>query len=362
MGMEQPASGQTSPFYGQELDEARHAFADFITKMDPSRRATILCDGDVDGLGAGVVMWHFITRRGVDSENICVLQPEKGENAFTPTTRGYAARSHPRSLFVLDLGVSERQILHEIPTLFIDHHRPSGDPKDATVITGYTWNPVPTSSLLTYLLCNSEGEMADKAWVAAIGNIGDLGPDYPELHEAAKAQKLKWVREATTILNAAKRSRLYVLGTAFEVLRDAGSAQEIVEGDSPDVLLLKQCRAEVKAALDEVRRLAPRFSKTEKVSLFEFSDPNRIHPLLAQSWHGRLPKFIVICANHGFLPGRVAFSARTSSGANILELLAGHRAAVPQELEYGYGHDQAAGGVVSEEGWAKLKSSMGFGD
>jgi len=360
--MEQPASGETLTFYGQELTQARHTFDAFISKMDPSRRATILCDGDVDGLGAGVVMWHFVTRRGADPENICALLPEKGENAFTTTTRGYAARSHPRILFVLDLGVSERQILHEIPTLFIDHHRPSGVPKDATVITGYSWNPVPTSSLLSFLLCNTEGEVADKAWVAAIGNMGDLGPDYPELHEAAKAQKLKWVREATTILNAAKRSSRYPLNTAFEVLRDAASAQEIVEGDSPSILLLKQCRAEVKAALDEAKRLAPKFSKPEKVALFEFSDPNRIHPLLAQSWHGRLPKFIVICANHGFLPGRVAFSARTSSGANILELLARHRAAVPQELEYGYGHDQAAGGVVSEEGWAKLKVSIGLSD
>jgi single-stranded-DNA-specific exonuclease len=190
--------------------------------------------------------------------------------------------------------------------------------------------------------------------------MGDLGPDYPELHEAAKAQKLKWIREAIAILNAAKRSSRYPLGTAFEVLRDASSAQEIAEGDSTGIILLKQCRAEVKAALNEAKRLAPRFSKTEKAALFEFSDPNRIHPLLAQSWHGRLPKFIVICANHGFLPGRVAFSARTSSGANILEFLARHRQVVPEELEYGYGHDQAAGGVVSEEGWRKLKEAMGF--
>ena len=126
------------------------------------------------------------------------------------------------------------------------------------------------------------------------------------------------------------------------------------------VQLLKESRAEVRAALDEAKRLAPKFSKSEKVALFEFTDPNRIHPLLAQSWHGRLPKFIVIAANHGFLPGRVAFSARTSSGANILQLLARYREVVPDELEYGYGHDQAAGGVVSEEGWQRLKAAMGF--
>jgi single-stranded-DNA-specific exonuclease len=360
--MEQPDSQLVLLQYGRELADARRSFAAFITQMEPRHRTTILCDGDVDGLGAGVVLWYYIMRRGLNTENVSVLQPEKGENAFTPTTRGYVARTHPRTLFVLDLGVSEKQILHEIPTLFVDHHHPTGQPKEGVAISGYNWGPVPTSSLLTYLLCNAEGEVADKAWVAAIGNLGDLGPDYPELRAAAKQQKMKWIREATTILNAAKRSSRYALGTAFEVLKEAESAQEIVEGNSPGIQLLKQCRAEVKAALDEAKRLAPRFSKTEKVALFEISNPNRIHPLLAQSWHGRLPKFIVIAANHGFLPGRVAFSARTSSGANILQLLARYRQVVPNELEYGYGHDQAAGGVVSEEGWEKLKKAMGFTD
>jgi single-stranded-DNA-specific exonuclease len=356
--MEQPAP--TSIDYGQDLLDAQARFSAFAERIDPNRPTTILCDGDVDGLGAGVVLWYYLTRRGIDPDNVNVLQPEKGENAFTPTTRGYVARAHPRTLFVLDLGVSDRQIVHEVPTLFVDHHKPTGLPMDAVVISGYTWNPVPTSSLLTYLLCNAHREIDDKAWVAAIGNLGDLGPDYPELKEAAKAQKMKWLREATTILNAAKRSGRYPLSIAFEVLRDAPSAQAIVEGDSPGILLLKQCRAEVKASLDEAKRLAPRFSKTEKMALLEFTDPNRIHPLLAQSWHGRLPKFIVIAANHGFLPGKVAFSARTSSGANILDLLARYRHVIPDELEYGYGHDQAAGGVVSEEGWQKLKVAMGF--
>jgi hypothetical protein len=33
---------------------------------------------------------------------------------------------------------------------------------------------------------------------------------------------------------------------------------------------------------------------------------------------------------------------------------------VPEEKEYGYGHDHAAGGVVSEAGWERLKAGMGF--
>ncbi|MEO5950861.1 MAG: DHH family phosphoesterase [Chloroflexia bacterium] len=251
-----------------------------------------------------------------------------------------------------------RRIIHTIPTLFIDHHHPTGQPPEAITLTGYNWNPIPTSSLLTYLLCNSDDTPSDIAWKAAIGNIGDLGPEHPSLTQAAKAQKLKWIREATTILNAAKRSRLYPQAEAFRALLTAPSAQQIAEDTTADLTLLKACRTEVKDALNEAKRLAPKFSKTEQVALLEFSDPNRIHPLLAQSWHGRLPKFIVFAANHGWLPNKVAFSARTSSAANIHDLLQKYRHVIPDELEYGYGHDQAAGGVISEEGWQKLKAAM----
>jgi single-stranded-DNA-specific exonuclease len=355
----QAAEGHAA--YGPELDRAREEFAEFVDGVPLDSKVTVLCDGDVDGLGAGVVLGYFLTRRGIDPADIDVYQPGKGENAFTPTTRGYAALSHPRALLVLDLGISSRQILHKIPTLFVDHHKPTGTPSDAVAISGYEWRPVPTSSLLTYLLCNTYGTVKDKAWVAAIGNLGDLGPPYPELDAAAREQKLKWVREATTLLNSAKRSSLYATDSAFRALRDASSAREIVEGDSSDLETLRRCREEVKEALNEAKRLAPRFSKSEKVALFEFSSPSRIHPLLAQSWHGRLKGYMVIAANHGFLPGRVAFSMRTSTDDNLLDFLARFREVVgAQEMEYGYGHDQAAGGVISEEAWSRLKSAMGF--
>jgi single-stranded-DNA-specific exonuclease len=349
----------TDPLYSDQLITARAQFEEFLDALNPLHPITILCDGDVDGLGAGVTLFHHLTtQHNISPDSITVLHPNKGENAFTPTTRGYVVRTHPRALFVLDLGISDRRIIHTVPALFIDHHHPTGQPPESVVLTGYDWNPIPTSSLLTYLLCNSDDVPTDIAWKAAIGNLGDLGPDHPTLSIAAKTQKLKWIREATTILNAAKRSRLYPQAEAFRALLTAHSAQEIAEGTTPDLTLLKQCRTEVKAALDEAKKLAPKFSKTEHVALLEFSDPNRIHPLLAQSWHGRLPRFIVIAANHGWLPNTVAFSARTSSGANILDLLQKYRHIIPDELEYGYGHDQAAGGVISSEGWQKLKSAM----
>ncbi len=348
--------------YNSELAEAGQLFSRFLSILQDGRSITILSDGDVDGLGAAVVLWHLLVRRGTLPELISTLHPTKGENAFSlPTARAIDALS-PTALFVLDLGVSSRPFLPGVPKLYIDHHHPTGETADGIAISGYNWRPVPTSSLLTYLLCNAHGEVADKAWVAAIGNMGDMGPAYPELDAAARVQRLKRIREAITLLNAAKRSGYDIaIGSAFRLLRDATTAQEIVESDADDARLLRRCLAEVKAALAEAKRLAPRFSKTEKVALLEFSSPSRVHPLLAQSWHGRLKGYIVIAANKGFLPGRVAFSLRTSGGQNLLEFLARFRHAVPgEETEYGHGHDQAAGGVISVEAWERLKVAMGF--
>ncbi len=118
----------TDPLYGGNLTQAQVIFEQFISGLRLDRKALILCDLDVDGLGAGVVLWHLLTRRGMGPAMIEVQHPPKGENAFTPTTRGYVARAHPRALFVLDLGVSSRVIVHEIPTLMLDHHRPTGQP------------------------------------------------------------------------------------------------------------------------------------------------------------------------------------------------------------------------------------------
>jgi single-stranded-DNA-specific exonuclease len=71
---------------------------------------------------------------------------------------------------------------------------------------------------------------------------------------------------------------------------------------------------------------------------------------------------MILAANHGFLPDRVAFSMRTSTDDNLIAFLARFRDAVGAgELEYGYGHDQAAGGVISEEAWARFKAAIGFG-
>lgn len=346
-----------------ELTTAQAQFEEFVAGIDRNRPVVILCDGDVDGLGAATVLHYYLGRHNFQKAQLQVLQPGKGENAFTPATAREVASLNPSALFVLDLGIRDQEIVPGVPTLFVDHHRPEGEPPNGVVLTGYQWRPVPTSSLLTYLLCNAEGEVRDKAWAAAIGNLGDLGPEQTDMQAAIKEQKQKWLREATTLLNAAKRSSQPGSGcaAAFRVLSSNDSAKAIVEGNSTDINLLRELKREVQAELQKAKRTAPKFSQTEKVALLSFDSPARVHPLLAQSWRGRLKDFVIIAANSGYLPNKVAFSMRTNTEVNLLDFL---KAKAPhledEESEYGHGHNQATGGVVATANWERLTAALGF--
>ncbi len=348
-----------------ELIEARASFETFIAQLPDCGRIAILCDGDVDGLGAGVVLWHLLERRGFKPEQLKNLHTPKGSNAFTPVMGDTIMALHPVGLFVLDLGISKFDIAPCVPVLLVDHHRPEGQPPGSTSITGYQWRPVPTSSLLTFLLCNGHGEVHHHAWKAAIGNLGDLGPDHPAMQQAIKEQKQKYIREATSLLNAAKRSSDpdIAIPAAFRAMLEAPSARAIVEGESEDLALLRHFKLEVQAELNEAKRVAPKFSQTEKVALLWFDSPARVHPLLAQSWRGRLPKYIVMAANGGFLPDRVSFSLRTNLEINLLDFLARHGQQLEGvENEYGHGHDKATGGTLSKVNFKRLLESMGFAE
>ncbi|MBN9392197.1 MAG: hypothetical protein J0I20_29440 [Chloroflexi bacterium] len=357
---------ELQPFFSgeyAELPAARADFEKFVAALPKTGPILILCDGDVDGLGAGVVLWDFLIKRGINPDRLKNIHAPKGTNAFTPAMRENIMADRPAALFILDLGITGFDIAPDVNILLVDHHRPEGQPPDSTAITGYQWRPVPTSSLLTFLLCNGQNEVLNNAWKAAIGNLGDLGPEHPLLQQAIKEQKQKYIREATSLLNAAKRCSDpdRAIPAAFRAFREAPSAKAVVKGESDDLTLLRHFKQEVQTELNEAKRVAPKFSATEKVALLRFDSPARVHPLLAQSWRGRLPKYMVMAANGGFLPGKVSFSMRTNLDVNLLDFLAKHGEKLEGvENEYGHGHDKATGGTLSNENFARLLESMGF--
>ena len=333
-------------------DDLRVRFRAFLQTL-PDGRATVLADGDVDGLGAACVMWDALGDRPK-----AFLTPPKGRNAYGDETAVLVAAENPASLFVLDLGVSPRRI-SDAPTLILDHHHPRGEPQGATVLSGYGMEPVPTSSLLAWRVAGTP----ENAWKANVGNQGDMGPSDPDLDDERAGGTKRAFDGAKSLLNSAKRSSDpdAAVPAAFRVLSAATSPKEVVEASGPDADTLRHFADEVKRELAEAKKNGPKFSKAEPLAMIRFSSPARVHPLVAQSWRGRLPKYAIMAANDGYVPGRTNFSMRGNKGIDLLALLAKYGEMLGiDEPEYGNGHHAATGGSLPTATFERLVEAMGF--
>ena len=339
------------------LDVARNAFNAFVDSLARDARTIALHDSDADGVTAGVVWQRAFERAGFAQASRVI--PDRERNAWTNANRERVRAREPESLFVLDLGSQSEPILENLPTCFIDHHRPEGMPAKSTLISAYSWLPIPNTSLLVWELCATITDVSDLDWIAAIGVLSDLGDHAPfEMLAATKRKyKIKYLKEATVLINAARRGSTYDPEAAARALLEHADPRALVHSDAEEVKQLRFAREEVKAAMNEAKKAPPVFAG--RVALLRMSSPCQIHPLIAQIWRSRLPRYIVIAANEGYLANRVNFSARSAEGVSALDFL--------REIEltdgegyYGHGHDQASGGSLPIERWNELLAKIGF--
>jgi hypothetical protein len=340
-----------------EYPAALAAFKGFLQNLDRTAPTMVLCHSDADGVASGVIVYRTLQR--LHFSRLTILVTGKAANAYTPQTKQRVAGAHPAALFVLDLGCLQEPVLPGVHTCFIDHHRPLGVPPEGVLISSYTWQPIPNAALLAYWLCSDLTPSEDMLWIAAIGTLSDLGdnPPFPLIAHAKSIYKAKWLREATTLVNAGRRSPTGDAETALRALLAAQHPREIAEGASPQATRLAQYHREVKAALAEAKRAAPIFSR--QVALVRVNSPCQVHPLIAQIWRTRLPKYMVLIGNEGYIPGYVAFSMRTASHMNLLDFLSGVEVDVAEGY-FGYGHDQATGGVLPTDSWNRLLQHLDF--
>lgn len=215
---------------------------------------------------------------------------------------------------------------------------------------------------MTYISTYSASAIADATdldWIAAIGTISDLGEKAPfEILAVAKSKyTAKYLKEATTLINASRRKADYNPEISAKVLLTHSSPRDIVNSTTPEVEQLRYSREQVKVEMEKARKAAPTFAGN--VALIRINSPCQIHPLIAQSWRVRLPKYIVIVANEGYLPGKVNFSARTDSGIKVLDFL--RNVGLPEgEGSYGHGHDFASGGSLPIARFNELLDKLGF--
>lgn len=337
---------------------AKKVFAEFLEKIKKNARVVCLHDSDADGVTAGVVWLRGMERLGFT--NLKRLSTGRERNAFLDETRRLIAAEKPEFVFVLDLGSQPQKIVETATTCFIDHHRPGGVLETDVLISAYEWNPIPNTSLIVYDLFSTLTDLTEFDWIAAIGVISDLGERAPFgiLEITKKKYTAKWLKESVSLINAARRASLYEPETAAQALMNFTNPKDLVNSDSEELNRLRAAKAEVKAEMDEARKAAPVFAG--QVALVRINSKCQIHPLIAQSWRTRLPKYIAICANEGYMPDRVNFAARTSTeGVSVLDFLRGFEIDA-QGGSYGQGHDQASGGVLPVAAWNELLAKMGF--
>ena len=180
-------------------------------------------------------------------------------------------------------------------------------------------------------------DVPDLELIAAISLLSDSGERAPftEPTSAKSAHGLSALREATTLLNAARRSSSGNAQPALESLLRAAAPREISRDDSTEALILREGQQEVNRAFEEAKRAAPKFSGP--ISILRIHTPCQVHPLIAQIWRTRLPKYIVFCANSGYRDGFVHFSARCGKETDLIAFLRDHAPADPGD-NYRRGH------------------------
>lgn len=335
--------------------DAATAFRGAMNRFDPDRPPLILGHFDADGLSATAILARALGRAGRPAD-IRILG--KGENPWSPDLRAGLADRRPGGLIATDLGVQAGDIVAGLPTVLIDHHVPRGIPGEAVVISGNGRVPEPTSSLLALWCAQGLGQADDLLWLAALGLIGDMAAsDFPELAQAQARYGKTALRDAASLVNAPRRTARADAGPALALLLRCDGPKELLGGGHPETALLHAAKAEVSDALDGARRVAPRVRGD--VALIRFASPCQIHPLIAQSWRGRLKGRIVLAVNTGYRPGWVHFAARSATGTNLIEFLAQHRPP-GAGTEYGSGHAQATGGALRPADWNDFAARIGF--
>jgi len=343
----------------RDLPAARHAFAEWLEKVDKGSRIVALHDCDADGVAAGVVWQRGLERLGY--RHIARVLPTRERNPWTTENRARVAEARPDAICLLDLGSQDQALVNGVGTCVIDHHRPQGTPPGGVLISAYTWQPSMNTSLLMWELLRPLVDVEDLDWVAAVGTISDLGEKAPfDIVDIAKKRyTAKYLKEVTALVNAARRCSHYEPEVAAEAMLSHDSPRALFDSRDPNVARLKADRVEVSAALAEARKVGPKFAGN--VALVRINSPCQVHPLIAQIWRMRLPKYVSMAVNTGFQKDRVHFSMRSSGDISVLELLGKVKLDLAEgEGNFGNGHDQASGGSLPVDQFNSMLRQLGF--
>ena len=334
---------------------AQAAMAEALATFQATGPIVVASHFDADGLAAAAILVRAFQASGRPARPLVI---GRAQSPWDAEIGQRIAALHPAGLVVADLGTRPDPVLPGCPTLVIDHHVPTGEPAEAVTISGHGLDPEPPTALLAWWAACALGDQAGLLWLAALGMIGDMAEDgFPELASAQARWGKTALRDATSLVNAPRRTAASDPGPALRLLLAADGPKAITKGGDADALALYAAKAEVRAAVEEAKRAPPAI--VGDVALIRLHTPCQIHPLIAQQWRGRLRDKVVIAANSGYRPGWVHFAARSASGRDLVAFLASHRPA-NADGRYGNGHAQATGGALKIADWNTFVTGLGL--
>ena len=114
-------------------------------------------------------------------------------------------------------------------------------------------------------------DLDDLEWAAAAGTLSDLGGRAPFafLRRAKKRFTAKWLREATRLINASRRSAGHDVDTALQVVLGADHPREAASEETPEGARLWAYRREAKAASAAAAREMYEFLATQERGHFD---------------------------------------------------------------------------------------------
>ena len=284
--------------------------------------AVVVPHHDADGLSAGTLL-----ARATGGGVLHVDSPWE-----RPLRAGGAA-------VVADWGV--RPVSGPSQVLYVDHHA-GPEQVDGVVVspaTGADGGGSTSTSLLAWKLL---GRPQERAWLAALGAVGDLGAGALKRRDVPAVASAGALRKLSPLVTAPGRVHGGPVAAAFDLLLE--SADERAALAHPNRALLDDALAQVRGARERALRTAPQVGAD--AALLRFREPARVHPMVATAWARRLAPRVVIAANDGWRDGRVSFAVRSADGRDLRAWLLTRYAPPPGAGDYARGHARATGGAL----------------
>ncbi|MCX8095082.1 MAG: hypothetical protein N3D74_02680 [Caldisericia bacterium] len=329
-----------------DLEVVSRDFEKVFSEISKEDKILILTHVDSDGVSSGAIIFKIFN--SLNFKNINILFPNKGENGYSEGIKKRIKEINPNFLFILDLGSYKTKFDNIKRIILIDHHKPEGIPDNGILFSSFPPPPYISTSYLSYLLLNKIN-LNPKDYIGLIGEVGDYGVDIdaPMIKELFKNYKKKEISYVSSLINSARRVKEFDIELSFKYLIESENFSDLLI-ESSYKKQLEIYKEIIKKDIEKWKKVKPKFIK--QIAIIEINSENLIHPVIAQIWKNILDKYIVICANFGYIKNKVSFSMRTSLNISLLEFLRNFLEPSIEE-DLGFGHERATGGIVSIEKW-----------